>query len=309
LKPPQRVSRARYARNLAVVAGAAIACGAIVIATYIVVQAIRLADQALYPPQLPLSKTPADVGLPYYANVTFQTQDGVQLSGWYVAPGSSAVPHTNSTGRVIVLAHGYASNREALLTEAGLLGGRGFGVLLFDFRGHGESQAARVTFGDRERQDLRAAVDFAAAQPGVTYIGSLGFSMGAATLAVEAADDPRLRAVALEAPFPTLEEEFRYRSRLFGPLSQWPALFELRRAGLKMDVVQPIRSLCAISPRPILLIYGTLDDLVPPGTAQAMGAAACPPAELWQVPGVGHGNYAQAVPEAYTARLLRLFGQ
>ncbi len=308
-RPSRQLRRARFVRNLAFAASAGLAGGAILIAAYIVVQTVHFAGQALHPPQVPLGKTPADVGLPNYANVTFQAEDGVRLSGWYVAPGSSAVAYAFSTGRVIVLAHGYAGNREMLLTEAGLLGGRGFGVLLFDFRGHGESQAAMVTFGDRERQDLRAAIDVAAAQPGVTYVGGLGFSMGAATMAVEAAADPRLRAVVLEAAFPTMEEEFRYRARLFGPLSQWPAVFEMRRAGLKLEEVKPIRSVCAISPRPVLLVYGTADDLVPPGTAQAMGAAACTGTELWQVEGAGHGNYAQAAPEAYPARLLQLLGE
>jgi fermentation-respiration switch protein FrsA (DUF1100 family) len=81
----------------------------------------------------------------------------------------------------------------------------------------------------------------------------------------------------------------------------------VRRSGVDVDGIRPIDDLCAISPRPLLLIYGGLDADVPPGTAQAMFDAACEPAELWVVEGAAHQNYAEVAPEAYAARLLSFF--
>ncbi|MDR3576992.1 MAG: alpha/beta fold hydrolase [Anaerolineaceae bacterium] len=244
LRQNNKIAYAQFGWALLSVFAAALVIGLIAAAVFIVLQSTQAAGQTLHPPHLPLTKTPLDVGIRTYLNVTFRTQDGMRLSGWYAAPQPD-------NGRVIILAHGYAQNRQNLLPEAGILAQNGIGVLLFDFRGHGASDAAMVTIGDRERLDLRAAVDFVSKQPGVTYIGELGFSMGAAALAGAAAQDAHIRAVVLEASFPSLQDELYYRSRFFGPLSQIPTLLMFRQAGVNIEQVSPLHSLCAISPRPV----------------------------------------------------------
>lgn len=289
-------------RNIAIVAGLALLAGALTIAIHIVTLSARAAEDALAPPRIPIDQTPLDVGITDYEDVTFTAADGITLRGWYIPPEPER-------GAVIILAHGYAHNRLTLLPEAQILAENGYGVLLFDFRGHGESDDALVTIGDHERRDLDAAVNFVAAQPGVVKIGAIGFSMGAATLAQVAARDDRLGAVVIEAAFPILADEIRYRSRAFGPLSQIPALRVVRRAGVDVDGVRPVDDLCGISPRPVLLIYGELDADVPPGTPQAMFDAACDPAELWIIEGATHQNYTAVVPEEYATRLLSFFSK
>lgn len=290
----------RFWRNIVIAIGLVSLAGALAVATYIASTAARLAEDTLSPPRTPLDQTPLDAGIDEYKDVTFTASDGITLRGWYV-------PSEN--GVAIILAHGYAGNRLMLLPEAQILAEQGYGVLLFDFRGHGESADALVTIGDHEQRDLSAAIDFIAAQPGVEKIGAVGFSMGAATLVQVAARDDRLDGVVIEAAFPTLVEEIRYRSRAFGPLSQIPSLRAVRRSGVDVDGVRPIDDLCAISPRPVLLIYGELDAAVPPGTAQTMLDAACEPAELWIVAGATHQNYAEVAPEEYAARLLNFLGR
>ncbi|MBN1582036.1 MAG: alpha/beta hydrolase [Anaerolineae bacterium] len=142
----------------------------------------------------------------------------------------------------------------------------------------------------------------------MSRIGAIGFSMGGAALAQVAAQDDRLSAVILEATYPTLKQEIRYRARFFGPLSQIPAVRVMRWAGIDVDGVRPIDDLCTISPRPLLLIYGELDTDVPPGTPQAMLDAACAGADLWIVAGAGHQNVTEVAPDAYAVRLLAFFG-
>ena len=66
-----------------------------------------------------------------YEDVTFSTADGVALSGWYV-------PSRN--GAAVVLLHGAGSTRSAVLPHTVVLADDGFGVLLYDARGHGRSQ-------------------------------------------------------------------------------------------------------------------------------------------------------------------------
>jgi dipeptidyl aminopeptidase/acylaminoacyl peptidase len=297
-----KIPPSRFWRNILLIGGLVGLTVLIWLASYIATLAAQATEQAMIPPRLSLNQTPHDVGIAEYVDVSFVTSDGVTLRGWYIppAPNNSAV---------IILAHGYAQNRLMLLPEAQFLTQNGYGVLLFDFRGHGESGSALVTFGDHERSDLEAAIDFAVAQPNVSKLGAIGFSMGAATLAQVAVRDRRLSAVIIESAYPTLEDEIRYRSRAFGVLSQWPALWEIYRAGVNVADIRPSDNLCAVNPRSLLLIYGELDDYLPPGTVQTMRNAICTPEEMWVVRGADHQNFMDVAPEAYKERLLNFFGR
>jgi dipeptidyl aminopeptidase/acylaminoacyl peptidase len=293
---PTRSSR--LWRRIVVVAGLTLVATALAVTAFIAANAIRFAEGSLTPPRMDLDRTPLEANIGGYSNVSFVANDGVTLRGWYIPP---------ENGAIIILAHGYAHNRLMLLPEAQFLSEQGYGALLFDFRGHGESDDALVTLGDHEQRDMNAAIDFVAAQPGVEEIGALGFSMGAATLIQVAAQDDRLSAIIVEAAFPTLREEIRYRSRALGFLSQLPSLWTVRRAGVGVNEVNPIDDLCMVSPRPTLLIYGEMDADVPPGTPQAMLDAACDPVDLWVIEGAAHQNYSEVVPKEYSERVLAFF--
>jgi dipeptidyl aminopeptidase/acylaminoacyl peptidase len=296
-----RFSR-RYWLNIVRFVGLCVALGLGVLLTRLIVMSVRLARHGLHPARLPLDRSPDEVGIGRYEDVSFVTADGLMLRGWYV-------PSQN--GAAVVLGHGHAANRTQLLPEAGILAHHGYGVLLFDFRAHGESEGDTTTLGDRERQDLDAAIGFVAARPAVDpeRIGALGFSMGAAAVTLGAARDARLRAVVIEAAYPTLKEEVAFFFRaipLAGPIA---TLWGQLEAGSDLDAARPVDEICGISPRPVLLIYGIDDGEVPPGSAEAMFAAACEPKALWLVEGVGHGGYVEVVSREYKRRLLAFFDE
>lgn len=286
-------------RNLALAAGCMALLGALVIVGFIVGVTLHLAPKTLDPDPGPVMLSP-DSTLTDLRDVEFTTSDGVTLRGWY-APSVH--------GAAVLLAHGFGGDRRDLLPEAELLHMQGYGVLLFDLRGHGLSDPVMRTVGERERRDIRVAVDWLSAQPDVdpARIGAIGFSMGAASVIGAAAEDERIRAVVAEASFDTLDAVIRKNSSVFGPLTLLPSRWALERAGLRIDAVRPVDDLCRISPRPVLLIYGDQDDVVPDGAADAMFAAACDPAETWLIPGAGHHNYTNTVPDAYAARLVAFF--
>ena len=85
------------------------------------------------------------------------------------------------------------------------------------------------------------------------------------------------------------------------------ALLAIRGEGVEVDEIRPIDKLCSISPRKLLLIYGELDEGVPPGSAEAMLSEACEPVEMWIVPLANHRNFVEIAQEEYLARLLRFF--
>lgn len=223
------------------------------------------------------------------------------LRGWYVPARRRAA---------VILVHGGFDNRAHWLPELRLLAEEGYGVLAYDSRSSGESGGDLVTGGDREQADVAAALDFVSARPDVdpSRIGLMGFSYGASAVALQAARDPRARAVVLEGTWTSFEDETRTNRGKYGRLSSVPALWALRWEGVDLGNVRPIDHVAEISPRPLLLISGAADDDTPVPVAQRVFAAAREPKELLVVPGAQHGDYAFAAPTEYTRKLLAFFG-
>lgn len=205
----------------------------------------------------------------------------------------------------IVLSHGYGGTQDEMLPVASTLHRHGFNVLTYDLRGCGAS-GGEVTFGAREQTDLRSVVDYAVARPDVdaARIGALGFSMGAATTVMAAAGDPRIKAVVDDSGWAHVEhwlrpriEDVALRPRdPFTPLSL--KLVELR-TGEDLDELEPAARIGRLSPRPVLLIHGAQDAVVPAGDAAQNFAAAREPKELWRVAGATHGDTVK--PDGATA--------
>jgi pimeloyl-ACP methyl ester carboxylesterase len=230
--------------------------------------------------------------LPRARDVSFITEDGLVIRGSYV-------PSRN--GVAVVVGHGFMSNRMQLAPDVEMLARHGYGCLFFDWRGQGESDGDTVSWGDGEQKDLAAAVEFALQQPDVTggQVAGLGFSAGASALAVEAARDPRLRAVILEAVWTSLEDEMKDKVHRFYGVSFWPARLGMSVAGVHFDNVRPIDRVAEIHPRPLLMIGGTVDFDTPVTVVKRTYAAAGEPKRLWIADGASHGGYIGVVPVEY----------
>ncbi len=242
---------------------------------------------------------PAD--LPQLRTVEFESAAGGKLRAWLL-------PSRN--GATVVFAHGAPADRSQLLPEARFLAQSGYGALLLDFPGHGESSGP-ADWGKPSSLALTAAIDYLSAQmPPPAWIGALGFSMGSSVLAKVAVGDRRVRAVVLEGTFSAMEPQLRYEFRRWGPLTAWPAIWAARRTGIPLEEMRPVDWIAEIAPRPILFVTGTDDKTVPPEMTRQLFEAARDPKELLELTGVGHGNYAQVVPpNAYLNRLATFFDQ
>jgi uncharacterized protein len=244
------------------------------------------------------SSPPLPTDLPGITSVVFPAADGRRVHAWLL-------PSHN--GATIVYAHGSPADRSQLLPEARYLAKAGYGALLFDFPGHGQSEGP-PDWGKSSRQALTASLDFlfARSRP-PDWIGALGFSMGSCILSQVAPRDLRVRAVVLEGAFSAYEPDLHYEFRRWGLLTAWPAIWAVRRAGIPLDEMRPIDYIAAISPRPILLVAGLEDPTVPASMSQQLYDAARQPKELLMIPGAGHGNYVAASPDIYLSRLQRFF--
>ncbi|HWV38889.1 MAG TPA: alpha/beta fold hydrolase [Vulgatibacter sp.] len=220
----------------------------------------------------------------------FRTSDGLQLFGWFVPP---------RLGKTVLLAHGLGQGRLGLLPEARYLVRAGYGVLLFDLRGHGESEGSTVTMGEKEQLDIEAAADWLRRRPEVDRerLGAIGFSIGANALAHAAARDRGLRAVVLLSPGTSLRENLELDFPSHGLPSWLGALLPYYLRGIDLDAVRPVDVLGAIAPRRVLLIAGSEDEgqwMIP-----LLEQALPPGSRTWLVPGAGHGGFDQAAPDEY----------
>jgi pimeloyl-ACP methyl ester carboxylesterase len=258
-------------------------------------------DAFLHPRRQPALEMPATWGLDYQ-NVVFAAADGIVLHGWYL-------PSQN--GAAIIVGHGF---RAPLASESvRLLATHGYGVLVFDWRAHGQSEGDVCTFGYHEVRDVAGALDWLQGQLDVDpgRIGMLGESMGAVTAIRAAAQLPDIRAVVAESPYASLEEAMRNIWRGTGlpefpfvplqiALGQW-------RVGLDLADMQPLRDVAAISPRPILILTGGRDPVTGSDAGQRYYAAAGEPKELWYEPDIGHLAHRWVFPVEYEQRILEFF--
>ncbi|MET0909883.1 MAG: alpha/beta hydrolase [Ilumatobacteraceae bacterium] len=152
--------------------------------------------------------TPARFGVEY-RDVEFDTEDAVRIAGWYIP---------SSNGAAVVLRHGSGSTRSDVVAQAATISRGGYGVLLTDARGHGQSGGRAMDFGWYGDADTRAAVTFLTEQPDVDpdRIGVVGMSMGGEEAIGAAAADPRIGAVVAEGATGRTDGDMGWLSDVYG---------------------------------------------------------------------------------------------
>jgi len=227
-----------------------------------------------------------------------RTADGLTLRGWFY-PRSG--PH-----RLVILVHGMGGSLEAMAELGRDLHGRGYAVLLFDLRGHGGSDPARLSMGRRERADLRAVMAWAGGQGyGPDRIGWVGQSMGASTILMEGEQNLDIRVAVVDSPFgdlpALLNTQLARHSHLPSVFNPGILLAAHRAYGVRTDDLKPIRSVRRWGSRPLLLIHGEADSIVPVGQARDLARAAGPSCRAVTLPGVEHVGAYHRDPGRYVA--------
>jgi fermentation-respiration switch protein FrsA (DUF1100 family) len=255
----------------------------------------------------PLQGIPSQSGLEY-KNVSFYSvEDKISLSGWYLPVEDSE--------QIIIMVHGADGNRAdptiGMLDIASGLVEHGYNVLMFDLRGHGESGGNRMSAGYYEVRDLSGAVEYAKGL-GFEDIGVLGFSMGAATTILTAAENDDIDAIIADSSYADLQDmmapEFSKRTR-FPAFFLPPLLFMVKiMYGVDFAAVKPVESIDEVAPRQVLIIHGKLDDTVPyEHASRLLQASGSPENQAWIVPDAGHVRIYVTHPEEYMNRVIDFF--
>ncbi len=238
------------------------------------------------------------------ADITLTTSDGLRLAAWYVPSQNRAA---------IILLHGYKANRSTMLSIAAMLIRHGYGIIIPDFRGHGESEGERITFGHDEVRDVEAARQYLLTRSEVApeRIGLLGNSMGSATALLYAAGNPAIKALVAQSPYATLQDMVRANVRRLNfptfPLAPMMVFFIERKFGFPVDTLAPIRHIGQISPRPVLILMGGKDTWVNPEGGWQLYAAAGEPRELWFDPELDHLEFPEKRAAEFEERVAAFF--
>lgn len=249
--------------------------------------------------------TPADLGYDY-ESITLTSDDGVNLSGWYI-------PSDN--GAAIILLHGWGNNRLEMIWRAEILARYGYGVLMYDLRGHGESDAVMRTFGWEDVNDVSAALDYLQHREDVNpdRIGILGFSMGGGIAIRAAADLESIQAVIAEEPgfakISDLPPRHTLIDRLYTGL-YWFGLPGIAwRTGAEMPQEGVAEAVQDIAPRPILVIGSGPEDEMGYLIVRNFYDLAGDPKQFWSVPEAWHGGIPEVRPEEYEQQIIGFFDE
>jgi pimeloyl-ACP methyl ester carboxylesterase len=224
--------------------------------------------------------------------------------GWFF-PGLRGAP-------TILLCHGYQSSRGELLTLVSALQDHQYNVFVFDFAAHG-SNAGLTTFGYREADEVRAAIDVIAHRNDVdpSRFGVWGYNLGAYAALREAEKDPRVRAVVLDSVYDYPKQMVKIGVEKTG-VGGFPFMvrsaetgFEWLNYGYKSD--PPLSAnLKAMNGVPILFI-GAVDDPELFAITRDMFLKTAEPREQ-QI--IAHGNFVNLADEekrTYENRVVTFF--
>jgi len=266
----------------------------------------RLIIAASKPHRAPITVTPAAWNLDYEEVVFPSLDPKIELHGWLI-PGD--IP-----GIGIVVVHGSGANRTdpsigqmQLIVE---IVRSGYSVVAFDLRGHGESSGRLTSAGYVEKQDVLAAVRFLRKR-GYRRVGLLGFSLGAAACIYAFAEDEQIGALVADSSYADLQDLI---TRELGDRFARPGLLLLplritARVLFGVDIlsVRPIDALETARNRPVLLIHGERDGVIPVSHAHRLaGVLRATKEPLWVVPGARHVMSFTKDPGGYLQRILRL---
>jgi fermentation-respiration switch protein FrsA (DUF1100 family) len=250
-----------------------------------------------YYPNRVLYQDPAKLGITHQI-IEYPSLNGKILTGIFF-------PNPETPKGTIVFFHGNFGNVSNHFGQCQFLTHDGFDVLIFDYEGYGASQGNPNP--ERLVEDGISTVRYAAAhnrnpQGGVVVFGQ---SLGGAVAVVVAAREPLVKAAVIEASFTSYRLMTRYV--LGRHVWTWPlypfAPFLVSRT------CDPIKFVGAISPRPLLIIHGDEDEIVPTFMSQQLFEAAGEPKKLWIVPGAGHLGCRSAAGKQYEEEIADFFSR
>ena len=237
-----------------------------------------------------------------HEDLEIKSYDGLTLKGKYYEVKKGAP--------IEIMIHGYKGNAERDM-NGGVF--RAFSVgrnaLLIDQRASGLSEGHVITFGIKERKDVRLWIDLLIEKFGKDVrIILTGISMGAATAIMTTKENipSNVIGVLADCGFSSQKEII---SKIIKQMKLPPKIFYqfvklggLIFGGFNLDELPPIEA-CKTSPVPIIFFHGDIDGFVPCYMSENMASACTNKYKLVIIPGADHGLAYPHSPDLYVSKV------
>ena len=227
------------------------------------------------------------------------TKDGVSIAYDH---------YKNGLDSVIIICPGFFnSKRNSMMKKAVEMVSWFYDVIIFDFRGHGES-GGKFTWASREPLDLETAIDYAVGC-GYKKIGVMGFSLGAATAMNVAAGRPEIKSMVLVSgpySFWKMDYNFWEPGMLLDLRSNFECKWEgkgVRFGNVFLPKIRPLDSVARTKGTPMLFIHGDSDWVIKDYHSRKLYEAAAGKKRLEIIKG---GFHAERLIEKYPERMEKL---
>ncbi len=231
--------------------------------------------KSIYFPTREIEITPGDFGLDY-EDITFRTQDGVELNGWFIPAKPSKV--------CLLFCHGNGGNISHRLESIRMFHHIGLSVFIFDYRGYGRSRGVATERGTY--LDALAAYQWLSKRGEPIFI--FGRSLGG-TIAIDLATRVEVTGLICESSFTSVmdmaKDIYRFRPPDWSISNRYDALLRIGEVRV-----------------PVLFIHSREDKMVPFQHGQRLFEAAREPKEFYILRG-GHNEGFLMMGDEYTTTI------
>ncbi len=222
----------------------------------------------VYYPERVLSADPSSIGL-NFESVSFETTDGVQLSGWFV-------PSDNARG-VILFCHGNAGNISHRLESIQIFHRLGLDILIFDYRGYGQSEGTPDEYGTYRDAEAAWRYLIEECQVDPNEIIVFGRSLGGA-IAAWLAQAQTPGALILESTFTSVPD---IAAKLY------PYLPVRLLSRFKYDTAEYLDEVDC----PVLIVHSRDDEIMPFSHGRQLFGMAKEPKEFLEISGTHNEGF------------------
>lgn len=277
---------------------------------------LSVSDRPRYPHEKALAEESA-IGFAdpdFWATVpkedfSFESQHGYTLNGFFIP---TQTPEFLSDGKrfkkVLVFTHGHGYNLIGGLKYYRHFLDRGFDVYLYDLRACGTSGGKRVSMGMFEKDDLETLLSIIRNEYGDDlFLGSIGESMGGATVILQAATYTAPDFVISDCSYSDLRDELAWKLKDLTKLPSFPiidlaSLINKFRVGYWYKEISPVRLIKekdGLPEVPILFVHGEDDTYILPKMAHELFASKKGITGLILVPNAKHASSVGINPTMY----------
>lgn len=225
--------------------------------------------------------------------VRFKSADGTPLFGWFIPASRLNRPADGMPAPTILHVHGNAGNLADHIWFTEHLPLAGFNLLVFDYRGYGESGGRAIRRHDLIA-DTHAALDYLLTRRDIDAqcIGLYGQSLGGSIGLNVMADRPEIRAAVIESAFTSWRDEAAF---VLGGID--PGWWARGLASLVIPDTHRVDAAMQRIDRPVLLLHGDADTIVPVTHSRRLKAVGADSVRLLELPGGEHNSLRESHPE------------